>query len=106
MKVLSFLVLLFGIHGCAITTDAVNAQSDSSPQVLIARDFARVLAQIPSLSPAKTTLSMVQSKADSAGFKESLQAALVKEGYALRFVDKDKVANTVSYKVEDESLLG
>lgn len=103
MNVIAFLLVLFCISGCAMTSDALVEQSESASQAQVARDFAQVLAKIPSLVPVQTTLSIVEADTDAAGFEKPLQAALVEEGYALRFVDEDNAANVVSYTVEYSS---
>ena len=80
-----FVCMVFLLVGtsCA-STPPVTVNKTLSPAAesieLIARDFVSVLAQIPSLPPSGTALSVPMSD-DSTGFRDSLLAELVQAGY-------------------------
>ena len=100
--------LVFGVvfSGCA-TTPFEKSDSPAIPAPesveLIARNFVSVLAQVPSLPPTGTTLSVPLSADDSSGFGNSLRSALLQTGYVMRTGNGADVDGTLTYSVEIES---
>ena len=104
-RIIAFLVFGAVISGCAATpfekSDGPSIPVPESVE-LVAHNFVSILAQIPSLPPSGTTLSVPLSDDDSLGFGNSLRSALLQTGYVMRTGNGADVDGTLTYSVEIE----
>ncbi len=83
----------------SVETTSIAEQQRTSAMQLIAEDFVIALQQIPGLSPASTTVQLLQSDADDP-FTRHMRHALQAVGYGARWVKGDAHSPLFQYRHE------
>ncbi len=110
MRLITLFIVALGLQlgGCAVLTQGSNAPQNLAasekpvvPEALIARDFVNALRQLPVVSPATTTVDLLQSARNDV-FTQAMENALDEAGYGSRWISDGGSRMLFQYRKDSE----